>query len=283
MHIYGLDFTSRPKASKPITCAVCEIENGRLFFHRFQDITDFGGFESFCDLGETWVAGMDFPFGMPRKLIDDLHYPHVWEQYVAKFDAMSREDFVNLLTYYKSKQPKGSKEHRRITDIEAGSLSPMKLYGVPVGKMFFEGARRQARSGPSILPVRKRKSERIVLEAYPGLVARTAIGRRSYKTDDKRKQCAKHSDARRDLVARLTGADCARIYGMTIGFGDDLAKGVICDRSGDKLDAILCAVQAGWAFSKRKEGYGIPVGVDLSEGWIVDPQLKMPENAGAET
>ncbi len=274
MRIYGLDFTSSPMASKPITCAVCEIESGRLLFHKLQDITDFEGFEGFCELGGTWVAGMDFPFGMPRKFIDDLQYPHVWEQYVAKFGSLTRKDFVNLLTYYKGKQPKGNKEHRRITDIEAGSLSPMKLYGVPLGKMFFEGARRLAQSGACILPVRMKNSERIVLEAYPGLVARTAICRRSYKSDDKRKQCAKHFDARRDIVAWLKGGDCARIYGMTIEFSDDLGRVVICDRSGDRLDAILSAVQAGWAFLKRKEGYGIPVGVDLSEGWIVDPQLK---------
>ncbi|MGO9315534.1 MAG: DUF429 domain-containing protein [Syntrophobacteraceae bacterium] len=275
MRVFGLDFTSRPRPSKPLTCAVCEAETEILRVHKFEGIEQFSDLESFLGAGGTWIAGIDFPFGMPRKLIDDLHYPRIWKEYVAKFGAMSRQDFVDFLTDYKQKQPIGSKEHRRVTDIAAGSLSPMKLYGVPVGKMFFEGAPRLVRSDATVLPFLNRSIERIIVEAYPGLVARTAIGRRSYKTDSKRKQCPEHASARHDVVQWLRNACCAMIYGLTIELDADLARAVINDPSGDILDAVLCALQAAWAFSKREDGYGIPGDVDLLEGWIVDPQPRM--------
>jgi hypothetical protein len=114
MRIFGLDFTSRPTPKKPITCSVCELENNKLWVLSFLSIPGFNSFESFCEAEGAWVTGMDFPFGMPRKLIDHLQYPHAWERYVAKFGSLTRQNFIDLLTDYKSKQPKGAKEHRRM-------------------------------------------------------------------------------------------------------------------------------------------------------------------------
>jgi acyl-CoA synthetase (AMP-forming)/AMP-acid ligase II len=39
------------------------------------------------------------------------------------------------------------------------------------------------------------------------------------------------------------------------------------DASGDRLDAVLCLVQAAWATAQP--GYGMPGDVDPVEGWIV--------------
>ena len=41
----------------------------------------------------------------------------------------------------------------------------------------------------------------------------------------------------------------------------------------DGLDALLCAIQAAWAYTKADAGYGIPAHCNPNEGWIVDPQL----------
>ena len=43
------------------------------------------------------------------------------------------------------------------------------------------------------------------------------------------------------------------------------------DASGDKLDAVLCAIQAAWAWKKRDRRYGRPHSADKLEGWIADP------------
>jgi hypothetical protein len=43
------------------------------------------------------------------------------------------------------------------------------------------------------------------------------------------------------------------------------------DPSGDSLDALLCAVQAAWSWTQRRNNYGEPEGSDTLEGWIADP------------
>jgi len=44
---------------------------------------------------------------------------------------------------------------------------------------------------------------------------------------------------------------------------DELAA----DASGDKLDAVLCLLQAAWG--AQREGWGLPARIDPLEGWIV--------------
>jgi hypothetical protein len=46
---------------------------------------------------------------------------------------------------------------------------------------------------------------------------------------------------------------------------------LVADESGDQLDAVLCAIQAGWA--SRQPNFGIPPNADCVEGWIVDPAV----------
>jgi len=48
-----------------------------------------------------------------------------------------------------------------------------------------------------------------------------------------------------------------------------LFKAVADDGTGDTLDAIACAVQAGWGAQRAASGYGLPPRVDPVEGWIV--------------
>jgi len=60
-------------------------------------------------------------------------------------------------------------------------------------------------------------------------------------------------------------------FGFTVEMKDEDARACVEDSTGDKLDSVLCAVQAAWAWTKRGDGYGIPANCDLLEGWIVDP------------
>ena len=48
---------------------------------------------------------------------------------------------------------------------------------------------------------------------------------------------------------------------------------VMVDAQGDLVDAVLCAVQAAWAWRRKDDGWGIPQGCDRLEGWIVDPAV----------
>ena len=273
MKILGVDFTSQPGPHKTITWVEARFEAGSLQLLASGNLRSLDEFESFLEQPGPWLAGMDFPFGQPRRLIENLGWPATWQGYVALISRMSRSEFVKTLDDYRRERPAGDKQHLRQTDRLAGACSPMMLYGVPVGKMFFEGAPRLLRSGASLLPCQPRPDPRLVIETYPTLVARRWLGRHSYKNDARQKQTPQHQLARQNLLQGLFSN--ARQY-----FGFDLQPGnwfdwqnLHLDASGDQLDALLCAVQAGWAYTQSAENYGIPVNCDPLEGWIVDPGM----------
>jgi len=275
MRVLGVDFTSRPKRGKPITCARCTWESGRLTFDEMEAWETFAGFEAALRKPGPWIAGMDFPFGQTRRFVENIGWPLDWAAYVATAHGLGREGFRAALEAYKETRAKGDKEHRRKLDKIAGSISPQKLYGVPVALMFFEGAPRLLASNATVVHHRIADPDRIVVEAYPGVLARNLIGRRSYKADDRRKQTAEHLAARRDLLdAAISGA-----LGGSFGFEVVADSSLADDPTGDQLDALLCAIQAAWAWTKRDENYGAPPDVDPIEGWIADPSLA--ERAGA--
>src|SRR5690606_35219217 len=99
--------------------------------------------------------------------------------------------FRKALDDYRMSRTLGDREHRRATDVACGSISPQKLYGTPVALMFFEGANRLRQAGVTIPGLVEGAADRIVVEAYPGVLARRILGRRSYKNDDKSKQSEK--------------------------------------------------------------------------------------------
>src|SRR5579884_2079119 len=249
MRIYGLDFTSVPSRRKPITCAACDLQDGLLQVQDFQSLTSFEDFENFLRSDGPWLAALDFPFGQPRKLIKNLGWPQNWADYMQIIALMDKKQFEAILTRYQEGRPAGDKQHLRVADILANARSPMMMYRVPVGKMFFEGATRLLRSEVSILPCRPTHDNRIVFEGYPALMAR------------------------KEIVDGLHSDKILKSYGLRIGLPGAMAEMLIRDATGDRLDAVLCAVQAGWAFLQRDGEYGIPADCDVMEGWIVDPAI----------
>jgi hypothetical protein len=53
---------------------------------------------------------------------------------------------------------------------------------------------------------------------------------------------------------------------------------LVADASGDRLDAVLCMMQAAWA--STQPGHGVPPGVDPLEGWITSAPATAPSAAG---
>lgn len=272
MRIYGVDFTSRPRPAKPIVVAECDVEEGALHVRELLRLTDLDRFEQSLHRPGPWVAGIDFPFSQPRKLLRNLDWPEEWEAVVSRVSTLSKDEFADLLDMYRASRPSGDKEHKRVTDRRAKALSPMKLYGTPVAKMFYEGAPRLHRAGVNVLPCRPTFETRTVVEAYPGLAVRQLIGtRRSYKAEGKRQQTGTRAKNRRAVIAALRGEAVRRIYGFPVEISPYCADTLADDPRGDHLDAVLCAVQAAWAWHRRDEGWGIPDDCDQLEGWIVDP------------
>lgn len=276
MKILGLDFTSAPGPKKPITAAICDLIDDLLRVNEIMKIDSFAAFESFLRLPGPWVAALDFPFGLPQKLLSNLGWPETWEDYISLLSIMGKTQFEQTLIHYRESRPPGDKHHARMTDRYAGACSPMMLQRVPVGKMFFQGAPRLLAAGVSILPCHPTTDDRIVVEGYPALIVRKMIGKRGYKSDERHKQTPDKTTARHDIARGLRSPELSNQYGITaIQLPDMLAEACIQDATGDNLDALLCALQAAWAYTQRHNGYGIPSRSQEVEGWIVDPDLLM--------
>src|SRR5258708_13743574 len=162
MNIYGLDFTSTPKQQKPITFAECIFDDTLLAVRNVSYLTSFSKFED-C-LGQTGpgMAGFDFPFGQPARLVHHLEWGNTWATYVERVETMTKVVWEQDMRAYQNRQAEGDKLHLRAVDVLAKSQSQMKLDYIPVGKMFFQGAPRLLRSGASILPCYPRSDNRLV-------------------------------------------------------------------------------------------------------------------------
>jgi hypothetical protein len=272
LRIFGVDFTSAPSHRKPIVQAIGELSRQSLAVTELRSIHTLSGFDCVLRTPGPWVGGFDFPFGLPRKLLNGVELPDDWAGYVAAIESMGKPAFCALLEQYKEDRAPGDREHLRVTDRQAGALSPQKLYGTPLAKMFFEGAIRLRQAPVDVPPLRRRVGSPVALEAYPALVARGWIGRASYKTETRAKQTPEQADVRARIVRTLTSSACRKAYGFRVSLPSELADRMVKDAGGDHLDAVLCAVQAAGAF-QRGPSFGIPLHADPVEGWIVDPGL----------
>ena len=268
--IRGIDFTSRPSRRKPLTVAEGELAGGVLRIRELRCLTSFDGFDAALREPGPWIAGIDFPFGQPRRLIKEMGWPDTWMGYVEQVVGMEKVGFEDEMARYISERPEGDKEHKRKADQLTGGISPMRLKFQPVGKMFFQGAPRIAASGASIVPCAPCESDRVIVEAYPAQAVKTLLGKKpGYKHDTKRKQTDEHTEARRRIVSSLPSERCRERYGLTVELDRADRDWLIGDATGDLLDAVLCALQAAWASGQPK--YGVPDDCDQLEGWIVDP------------
>jgi len=222
MRIRGIDFTSQPTRRKPLICIECTLDGDRLVVQALKEWITFNQFERALEEPGPWIAGIDFPFGQSRRFIETAGWPLQWPDYVAYASALGRNGFRDALERYRAGRPYGDKEHRRATDVAASSISPQKLYGVPVALMFFEGARRIAAANVTIPGLQAGDPERIVVEAYPGALARYLIGRTSYKHDNRRRQTSSQLHARLEIIDRLLAGQLAASHGLTIVATKDL-------------------------------------------------------------
>jgi hypothetical protein len=140
----------------------------------------------------------------------------------------------------------------------------MKWINPPVAYMLHAGAPQLLAAQVTIPGMLVGDPQRIALEAYPGLVARS-ITRASYKSDSKAKQTPER-EATRSLILQAVESGTYPL-GIRLDAGPYRAE-LIMDASGDLLDAVLCALQAAWAWQRRDAGYGLPPH-DPLEGWII--------------
>jgi len=265
-----MDFTSSPSRKKPITCLECDLEGTALTAGTLSEWQSFEGFEQALRKPGLWIAGIDFPFGQARRFIETIGWPETWQGYVSHAAGLGKKGFEDALEEYAAARPAGDKQHFRVADRRSNSQSPQKLHFVPVGKMFFQGAPRLIESGVTIPSLQQGDAERIVVEAYPGVLARYLIGKKTYKTENKKAQTPEQYQARRDILNCIEAGKLQTHYGLQVSAPCSLAD----DPTGDHLDALLCAIQAAWAWTMKDQNYGEPPDTDPLEGWIADPMVK---------
>lgn len=218
-----------------------------------------------------WIAGLDFPFGQSRRFIENIGWPPNWRDYVPHAASLGKEGFVNKLDAYRTSRKPGDKEHRRETDKLFGAISPQRLYHIPVSRMFFEGAPRLVDAKVTVPGLQQGDSKRIVVEAYPGALARYLIGKTSYKSDTKPKQTPSLHKAREQILQNIENGKLETHYELSVSVPTTLS--LADNPSGDSLDALLCAIQAAWSWTKRNKNFGAPENTDPLEGWIANPQI----------
>lgn len=270
--LFGCDFSSAPSARKPIVVAIGELQEGGVVvldgLLRFASLDAWGDW--LCGT-PAWVGGFDFPFSLPRELVEYLGWPLQWEPLMLHYAGLSRAQIRDTFAAFCASRPVGGKFAHRAADLPAGSSPSMKWVNPPVAYMLHAGVPRLLASGARIPGLHPGSHEgHVALEAYPGLLARELIGRRSYKSDDRRKQTPERLAARIDLLAALEAGNSR--LGLRLGVTASQRAELLADARGDDIDAVLCLLQAAWGLQRADSvgpGHGLPQGVDPLEGWIV--------------
>jgi hypothetical protein len=265
VRIYGVDFTCAPRRAKPITVASGLLAKGTLHLEALEALESFEDFEAFLRRPGPWVGGFDLPFALPLELLRALRWPTEWRAAVSHCASLSRLQLRKTFDEYRATRPAGAKYLHRTTDLPAGSSSPMKLVNPPVALMFHEGTPRLLAAGVHVPALAAGDASRVALEAYPGLLVRKQLGlRASYKSDTRSEHTAARLAIRRKILSRLL--DGAPL-GVRVQAEKNMRTSILGDGSGDRLDAVICAVQAAWAAGQA--GYGLPPEAFSGEGWIV--------------
>ena len=272
--LLGCDFSSSPGRRKPIVLAWGERRGSRVALQRLERFGTLDAWGAWLAQPGHWVGGFDLPFGLPRELVAQLGWPLAWQDCMAHYRTLTREQIRSTFAAFCNARPVGGKFAHRATDGPAGASPSMKWVNPPVAFMLHAGVPRLLDAGVHLpgLYAGQRGADsgsRVALEAYPGLLAREVLGRRSYKSDTRAQQTPERLLARKDLVTALEQGRTR--LGLQLKLSHAQRDALADDASGDSLDAVLCLLQAAWAERAHAAGdplYGLPPTLDPLEGWI---------------
>lgn len=265
--LLGCDFSSSPSRRKPIVLAIGTVQGRVVRLQRLQRLESLSAFADWLRQRGAWLGAFDFPFGLPRELVQALGWPTDWAACIAHYAGLGRDDIRERFAAFCDARPAGAKFAHRATDRPAGSSPSMKWVNPPVAFMLHAGVPLLLEAGVHLPGLHPGDPRRVALEAYPGLLAREILGRRSYKSDERAKQTPERLIARKDLLTALEQGGTR--LGLRLRLSHAQRDALVDDASGDALDAVLCLVQAAWAWGRGAPRYGLPEDIDPLEGWIV--------------
>ena len=280
--LLGCDFSSSPTRRKPVVLALGRREDARVQLTELVRLDTLAAVGRWLAEPRAWVGGFDLPFGLPRELLQTLGWPLQWHASMQHYRTLTRPQIREAFAAFCNARPVGGKFAHRATDGPAGSSPSMKWVNPPVAYMLRAGLPLLLDAGVHLPGLHAGDPTRVALEAYPGLLAREVLQRRSYKSDDAAKQTPERLIARKDLLTALELGQTRLALRLKLTHAQRDA--LVADASGDSLDAVLCMLQAGWAEQRHAEGdalYGLPPGLDPLEGWIVTAPMPLA-GAGVE-
>ena len=130
--LLGIDFSSSPTKKKPIAVAVGQWQGAVLAVDDLLSLTTLGEFETLLKEGPQafgkferaagpleqlgFVAAIDMPFGLSRKLVEGLKWPgagrtdfKAWENLINYYSALSREQIRATFKAWCDARPAGHK------------------------------------------------------------------------------------------------------------------------------------------------------------------------------
>lgn len=287
--LLGIDFSSSPTSRKPIAVAIGQWQGAVLAVEDLLSLNTLPEFETLLKEGpqafgkheraagplaqQAFVAAIDMPFGLSRKLVEGLKWPgagrtdfKAWADLIGHYGQLSREQIRAIFKAWCDARPAGSKFAHRECDGPAGSSPSMKWVNPPVAYMLHAGAPLLCRAGVHIPGMQRGDKSRVALEAYPGFLARKVLNRASYKSDDPKKDTADRRMARSELLCAL---EEGMLLGIRVQVRPYLRARLLEDPKADHLDAVLCCLSAAWAAKRADSNFGLPPMIDPVEGWIV--------------
>ncbi len=262
----GIDFSCNPSTRKPVTVALGQMDRSVLTLGAIEAHATLTGFAAWLATPGPWLGAFDFPFGLPRAFVEANGLGKTCDELIGNVRARcpTRMAWRAHIDTWGNTQPAGRRLlHRRTDGAFAGlsSTSPLQTRYVPVGFLYYEGVAMLVDAGVTIPQMRLGDPGRVAVEGYPGLLAFQLIGRRSYKNKDD----ADRLIARKDMLEALEQG--LNPLGLRLRLTHAQRDHVIADTSGDRLDAVLCLMQAAWA--SVRPNCGLPAEIDPLEGWIV--------------
>lgn len=271
LSLRGIDFSSRPTRHKPIVIALGHLRTtaaGEPLVAELLDLRHLATLDDYAtSLAEPgpWAAGCDFPFGLPRELVQQLGWPGQWHALIRHYAALDRATIRATFAAFCAARPAGGKFAHRACDRPAGSSPSMKWVNPPVAYMLHAGVPPLLGAGCHLYGLHPGDPTRQALEAYPGLLARELIARRPYKSDDRARQTDDQREARARIVTALEAGETR--LDLRLQLSGSLRQALLADARGDALDATLCLLQVAWA--SQRPNWGWPAQVDPIEGWIL--------------
>nr|WP_297351634.1 DUF429 domain-containing protein [uncultured Caldimonas sp.] len=263
--VVGVDFTSRPTRTKPITVARGQRSGDVVQLKELLALPTDAAFADWLAAPGPWVGAFDFPFGLPRELVEHLGWPVEWLPMIRHYTSLSRETIRDTFAAFCAARPVGGKFAHRACDAPAGSSPSMKWVNPPVAFMLHAGVPRLLEAGVHLPGLHDGDTSRVALEGYPGLLARELIGSRSYKADEKAKQTPERLVARKDMLEALEQGRTR--LGLRLRITHAQRDRLAADPMADSLDAVLCMMQAAWGLGHPN--WGKPLDADPLEGWIL--------------